>query len=64
MILKSPTVVTIQEPIEPTRTFTLGCDFNAGLCLKELHGMAVSELVLWWLRVGLSDVKIRSQPWQ
>ena len=47
MILKSPTVVTIQEPIEPIRTFTLGCDFNAGLCLKELHGMAVSELVLW-----------------
>ena len=52
MILKSHIVLTKQDP-----TVYIPLHMN---WFEERHWMTVSEFVLWWIRVGLSDVVISS----
>ena len=57
MTLKGFTELTKQKLI---CTLLLGCNFIAWLYFKEHHWIALSEFVLWWMRVDPSGVVIRS----
>ena len=63
MILKTPVKIRKRHPIVYV-CLLIGVYFNAWSYFEEHHKIALSQFLLWCIRVGSTDVVVRSLWWQ